>query len=261
MQIEHLASAEDVARATADLVAEVVAHKPEAVLVLPAGRTPVPLYCELVRRRIEASLDLSESYLFQLDELVGVAPLDERSFRGFLRRHLLEPLGRGSRRVHLLDGTAPDPIREIEHHQHRLSELGAADLVVLGLGRNGHVAFNEPGSVRTAGARVVDLAPETRDSFAGAFSDREIPRRGMTLGLSDILAARRIALLVTGASKAGVLAEVLRGDPTPRCPASFLCDHAGLRLFVDSDAAKWPERGRARASRPCSLGGSPEEQD
>ncbi len=248
MRLEQLPSAEDVACATADLLAEIVAHRPEAVLVLPAGRTPVPLYHELVRRHAAASLDLSAAHVFQLDELVGVAPRDDRSFQSFLRRHLLEPLGLGSRGMHLLDGTAADPTLEIERHQQRLSDLGQADLVVLGIGRNGHVAFNEPGTVRTAGARVVDLAPETRESLRGVFSDDDVPRRGMTLGLSDIVAARRIALLATGGSKAEVLTEILGGDPTPRCPASFLRGHADLRLFADTAAARGLERGRARAS-------------
>lgn len=235
MHVEELPSTAAVARRAADLVQATVAAEPEAVLILPAGRTPVPTYTELVQRARTGELDLSRAYVFQLDELVGVGPDDPRSFHAFLRAHLLDHVERAEGRDHLLDGTARDPDDELARHAARLAALGGATLALLGLGRNGHVAFNEPGSALGDGARTLDLAPATRDALATAFGGTP-PALGMTLGLTEIAAAREIALLVTGASKAAVLERLVREPPAPELPASLLAG-ARLRIVADEEAA------------------------
>src|SRR5262249_55051480 len=155
--------------------------------------------------------------LFQLDELVGVAPTDPRSFHAYFRRHLLEPLALEPR-FHGLDGTC-DPEQEIERHRRALARCGPANLALLGLGTNGHVAFNEPASRLVDPARVVELGAETRRALGASFSGAAAPRRGITLGLAEISASRRIALLVTGEAKSAVLAALLDGAPTDELPA------------------------------------------
>ncbi len=237
MKLERLPSSADVARAVARLLVA-TAHRREAVLVLPAGGTPLPLYRELTRGRARGELDLSRAHVFQLDELVGVAAVDPRSFQSFLRHSLLDPLGRRAPRGHLLDGAAQDPVREIERHAQELERLGGADLVLLGIGRNGHVAFNEPGSTRDAPSRVVDLAPETLEALRGVFPESELPHRGMTLGLREIAGARRVVVIATGPSKAAILGSVLGRAPTPERPASLLLGHADLRVFADPEAGR-----------------------
>jgi glucosamine-6-phosphate deaminase len=205
------------------------------VLLLPAGETPVPLYAELARRRRAGRLDLARAHLFQLDELVGVAPADERSFHHFFERHLAKPLGLGER-LHLLDGSVRDPAAEIARHAGLLRELGGADLVLLGLGRNGHVAFNEPGSRPEDPARAVELCPTTVQGLRAQFAGRSVPAQGITLGLAEIAAARSIAMLVTGRAKAGILAALVSGERSSECPAALLSGHGDFSVLADEAA-------------------------
>lgn len=237
VRLERLPDARSVAARGADLVAETLAEKPAAVLLLPAGQTPVPLYAELARRARERQLDLGQAHLFQLDELIGVGPDDERSYHSFFRQHLGEPLAL-LERLHLLDGCAPDPAAEIARHARALTELGGADLVLLGLGQNGHVAFNEPGTRARDGARAVALCPTTVQALAREFSNGRVPTSGITFGLAEITSARRIALLVTGASKASILGQLLCGAPTCERPASLLAGHEDLVVLADEHACR-----------------------
>ena len=235
MRLERYPTAAVVARRGADLVAEVLEENPEAVLALPAGATPVPLYRELGRRQAQGALDLTRARIFQLDELVGVPPESEHSFHRFLSGHLAAFAGQGGR-LHLLDGGARDPEREIARHARALAEAGGADLVLLGLGRNGHVAFNEPGSRAGDAARVVELCSTTVTALRAGFSNGEAPERAMTLGLAEIAAGRRIALLVTGASKAPILAALVSGEPSHERPATLLAGHPDFTVLADREA-------------------------
>jgi glucosamine-6-phosphate deaminase len=238
MKLERPGDGEDVARRAADVVQALIARKPDAVILVPAGRTPVPLYRELVRRVRAGTLDLGRAHFFQLDELEGVDVGDARGFQAFLRRELLEPAGVDDEHAHLLDGRAG--AAGIERHARELTALGA-DLALLGIGRNGHVAFNEPGTPADAGGRVVELASATRTGLTHVFPADEVPRRGLTLGLREIRSAGTIALIATGASKAEILARLAgcaQGEATPDLPASLLVDHADFRVLADADAAR-----------------------
>jgi glucosamine-6-phosphate deaminase len=232
MRIETFVDAAAVAARAVDLLAATLRARPAAVLLLPAGATPVPLYAEVVRRVRAGTLDLAEAHLFQLDELVGVAPQDPRGFQAFFREHLIAPLALDAR-FHALDGSARDPAAEIERHRRALATLGTPDLVLLGLGKNGHVAFNEPGSRRSDGARVVTLGPTTLAGLRAQFTHDPCPTRGITLGLAEIGAGREIAMLVTGAGKADVLARLASGTVTSELPASLLLEHADFRVLAD----------------------------
>ncbi len=238
MDVTKLSSDLTVARAAADEVAHVLATNPAAVLLLPAGGTPVPLYRELVRRQHAGELDLGRARIFQLDEIVGVAPDAPESFHAFFRRHLFEPLGRnGDEGIHLLDGSAPDPAAEIRRHAQELRACGSADLVLLGLGLNGHVGFNEPGTRADDGARIVTLESTTIGAQDQDLVAQRAPELGMTLGLADILRGARIRVLVTGAKKRDILRRLLASPPTPALPASFLRAHADAGILADAEAA------------------------
>ena len=228
--------AQGVALACADAVSVVVGRRAEAVLILPAGNTPRPLLAELVRRHRKGTLDLSQTHIVQLDELVGVPGQDPRSFQAFLKEHLLDPLGRDGSRDHLLDGAAPDPRSEIERHAAELERLGPVDLAVLGLGLNGHVAFNEPGTPESEGARLLSLAAMTQAGLKPVFAPEERPTEGITLGLAQLRAARSIRLLVTGASKASILAQLLGEERSRTLPASLLAPHPDFEVYADRAA-------------------------
>ena len=190
---------------------------------------------ELVQR-VGRGLDLRRAHIFQLDELVGVGPDDARSFHHLLREHFLSPTGHPAERTHLLDGAAADPAAEIVRHARDLEDLGGADLAVLGIGLNGHVAFNEPGSTLDSPARQLELAETTVRSMNGAFRDRETPRLGITLGLREIAASREVCVLATGASKADVLHALLTKEPTSALPASLLLSHPAVTVLTDEPA-------------------------
>jgi glucosamine-6-phosphate deaminase len=247
MRLQRFEDEAAVAVHAAGLLEETVGLRRDARVILPAGRTPLPLFDEILRRA-RAGLDLAPVRFFQLDEYVGVGPKDPRSFHAFLRERLLAPLGREPRQDFLLDGTAADPRAEIERHAAQLSKLGGADLAFLGLGRNGHVGFNEPGSAAGEPARVVELARETRSS--SGFEDDAAPKRGMTLGLRELAAARRLVLLVTGAAKTRILAALEREPPSPERPASLLLGHRDFRILADAAAAA--RRTEEESEEPCT---------
>ncbi len=231
MQLERLSDAAEVARRAADRVQATLRANPCANLLLPAGATPVALYAELRERARAGAIDFDRAGLFQLDEVVGRGRADGRSFAAFLHTHLLDALGARRGVTGVLDGAAADPVAAVAAHAGALAAAGGADLALLGLGRNGHVAFNEPGARPREAARVVDLAPETRAAQGGTGA-----RRGMTLGLLEILGARRIVLLVTGAEKAAILARLLAGAPGDALPASWVAASPAAHVLADAAA-------------------------
>jgi glucosamine-6-phosphate deaminase len=231
-----------VAQRAADIVGRLLAEKPQAILLLPAGGTPRPLYAELIRRQAAGKVDLSQAHFFQLDELVGVSKKDPRSFHAFLHRELIGPLGniggRDGGRDHLLAGCTSDPEVTIADHAQRLDQLGGADLALLGIGRNGHVAFNEPGTKPTARSRRVELAAATIDGLRKSFAADELPVFGITLGLEEICACAQMVLLATGPSQADILSALGRDEASRACPASLLKDRGAFLVLADKDAAE-----------------------
>jgi len=230
-------SPEDVAHAAADRVASLLTRKPEAVFILPAGDTPRPLLRELLARSEAGTLDLSRAHVFQLDEVISWGGDHPGSFHHFLRSELLDRMDREQGRDHLLDGLAENPEREIARHAEALDRLGGADLALLGIGLNGHLGFNEPGSQLGDRARVLALSPETLATLRGYTGGSSVPDHGMTLGMREIMASREICLLATGSSKADILRRMLQETPGPDLPASLLTDHDRTSLLADAEAS------------------------
>ena len=254
MRFEQFENEHGVAVAATDLLHETIRARREPRVVLPAGRTPLALFEEIVRRVRAGRLHLSTTRFFQLDEYVGAAPKDRFSFHALLRRHFLDPLGRKPGQDSLLDGAAKNPRAEIERHAARLAQLGGADLVLLGIGRNGHVAFNEPGSAPDARARVTPLAAETRQLAQAECGRSKAPTRGMTLGLHEIRSAWRIALLATGASKAAIVGALFEEPPSTQRPASLLLDHPRFTILADKAAAAAIRAHSGEPSAPPPTG-------
>jgi glucosamine-6-phosphate deaminase len=175
---------------------------------------------------------------FNLDEYVGLGSADPRSFSATMARQLVGPLDLDPAQVRLPDGLAADPAAEARRYRAELAAAGGIGLQLLGLGLNGHVGFNEPPSVAAAPCRCVELSPSSRAQNAAAFGGdpAAVPARAITLGLEEILAARRILLVVTGSSKASVLARLLLDPPCPELPASWLHGHPAVTLLADPAA-------------------------
>lgn len=230
-----LADDRRVTRLAAELVANRLLARPALRLILPTGHTPLGMYAVLRELAAAGALDASGATLFQLDEYLGLEQSDPRSYRAYLRREL------GGMRFgafHRLDGAADDPARECERHERLLAEA-PVDLAVLGLGRDGHVAFDEPGSPLLAGTRRVRLHETTRSDAAREFGGIErVPAEALTVGLRTLLDARELLMLVTGAAKAEALRAMLRNEPGSACPASLLRGHPRLTILADPAAAR-----------------------
>jgi glucosamine-6-phosphate deaminase len=227
-----------VGHAAADVVAETVRRVPEATIAVPTGSTPLPMFDELIGRVRRGELDLSRIHIFCLDEYVGVSHVEPNSLTGWLERVFLNPAGIPPAHVHALPSTDPDLETAPRRYEQTLAAHGGLELAVLGLGGNGHIAYNEPGSPADSRTRVVTLTPESVAQAAGYFEGRTVPTRAMTVGVGTLLEARRIVLIVTGAAKAEALRRTLHEPMTAAVPASWLRLASGrVTVIADEEAA------------------------
>ena len=234
-----------VALLAGELVANRLRARPRLRLILPTGHTPLGMYAVLRGHAADGSLPTAEATLFQLDEYVGLSPDDPRSYRAYLARELS---GVEFATVHGLDGSATDWEAECARHQALLDE-DALDLVVLGLGRDGHVAFDEPGSPVDGRVRRVRLHRTTREDAAAAFGSLErVPEEALTVGLGTLLRARSLVMLVSGVAKAEALRAMLEDEPSAECPASLLRGHPRLTVICDVAAASRLRRRPGQSS-------------
>jgi glucosamine-6-phosphate deaminase len=233
MQVEVLPDERALAVAAADLVCDVLGANPATHIGLPTGRTPILTYDELGRRERSGDVSFSRANGYAVDEFCATGAVSGTNV-DFFRRHLHMRLNA----LHCPDPASEDPARAIETHAHAIGAAGGLDLCILGIGRNGHIAFNEPPSSEASRARVVELTTETRRAYRAAFGGLDgVPIQGMTLGVADLLASRRILLLASGRAKAEVLGAALNGPRTPMLPASWLQAHPDLIVLCDSAAA------------------------
>lgn len=225
-------------RKAADFVAEMVRSKPNCVLGLATGGTPVGLYTELIRRNREEGLDFSEVVTFNLDEYCGLPPDHEQSYRYFMEEHLFKHLDPRPKQTHVPDGMAPDPEAFCEQYEQMIRDAGGIDLQVLGIGGDGHIAFNEPGSSLASRTRMKTLTGETVEDNARFFASRdEVPRFAITMGVGTILEARRCLLLASGVNKAKVVHLAIEGPVSSEVTASALQLHRDTIVVLDEDAA------------------------
>lgn len=220
------------ARAAADFVADQLRQNPRLVLALPSGNTPLGPYAEIVKRCKSGLMSLAEARIFNLDEYCGLANGDPRSYAAFVHEHLLAPLGLSSDRVRLLRGDAADLEAECRNYDAALAACGGIDVCVLGLGINGHIAFNEPGSSWDQRTHIVRLAQSTLKAHAGqAFSQWQIPTHGITMGIRTLLEARHVLLLIAGAHKRAARAALERGVQDLDWPVTSLLEHPSVTII------------------------------
>lgn len=237
-------SAKDLAKRVAEVIASVIHERnalgQNAVLGLPTGSTPVGVYRELIRMHREEGLDFSNVVTFNLDEYYGVHPDRSQSYQRWMREHLFDYVNIPPDNIHIPDGTLPlDEVDAFcDAYEALIQQAGGIDVMLLGLGRNGHIGFNEPFSVRNSRTRLCTLDPVTRiDAASDFFGEENVPTQAITMGLGSILASRKILLIALGESKAGIIRETLESDVTARNPASHLQDHEDVSVLVDRAAA------------------------
>jgi glucosamine-6-phosphate deaminase len=243
MRVHIFNSAPALARALAAGLARTLEANPRVVLGLPTGRTPIPLYRELVRLHAAGRADFSRATTFNLDEFYGLSAADRRSYRAFMQRHLFDHVNLSPRHIYFLNGAVTPGAavqRECDRYERAIARAGGIDLQILGLGMNGHIGFNEPARALAARTHCSRLKPATRRANAPLFGNRlaAVPREALSMGMATILHAKRIVLLATGATKARCVERMIYGPVTPRLPASFLQLHQQVEIWLDRAAAQ-----------------------
>ena len=232
----HLVNDHDAASARVSaLFSAAIRERPSLVLGLPTGRTPTALYAALVTAR----LDWSRVRTFNLDEFATVAPSHPGSFRAFMDRHLFRHVNIDPAAIGFLRGDTLDDTAECRRYEAAVEAAGGIDLLLVGLGGNGHIGFNEPAESLTATTHAVQLHESTRRANAALFGGdwTLVPDRALTMGMRQVLSARRVVLMATGTAKAAAVAAMLDGPLTTRCPASWLQTHPDVTVVLDEAAA------------------------
>lgn len=238
MQIHVYENASQVGQAAAMLIASQVLAKPDSVLGLATGSTPIPTYQELIRLCQNGVVDFSRCHSFNLDEYCKLPVEHEQSYHSFMKAQLFDHINIDPANTHVPNGNAADPAQECADYDAAIEQAGGIDVQVLGIGRNGHIGFNEPGSQFVYGCHLVNLTQSTIEANRRFFdSEADVPRQAISLGIGSIMKARRILLLATGADKVEAIRNSVCGDPNPQVQASILRTHPDTIFLLDKAAA------------------------
>ncbi|NLW20497.1 MAG: glucosamine-6-phosphate deaminase [Clostridiales bacterium] len=236
MVVHVFDQASQVAEAAAAVFTAQLLEKPDSVLGLATGSTPVDTYAELIRLHEHGVLDFSRATSFNLDEYVGLPPSHPESYIAFMKRNLFDRIN--LKRSYLPNGMAGDLERECLNYEALIREAGGVDLQLLGIGNNGHIGFNEPGESFVFDTNLTALTPSTIHANRRFFdSEEQVPRQALSMGIGTILQARHILLLALGQGKAEVVKGMVEGSITPQVPASILRGHPRVTVLLDRAAA------------------------
>ena len=238
MQVFVYKNAEEVARAAATVFAAEIFKKPDCVLGLATGSTPVPLYKELARMNHEGLIDFSRVRTYNLDEYVGLDPAHVCSYRRFMNENLFDHINIDKANTHVPCGIGADHEADAKAYDAAVEAAGGIDLQLLGIGHNGHIGFNEPNDVFVYPTNAITLTQSTIDANARFFdSADDVPRQAISLGVGGIMNAKRVVLLATGEGKAKAIRDSIKGNIDPKVPASILRAHQNVQFFLDEGAA------------------------
>jgi glucosamine-6-phosphate deaminase len=225
-------------RLTAAIIARAISTNPQLVLGLATGRTMDSVYRLLVDMHVNEGLDFSQVTTFNLDEYVGLGPEDENSYRHYMNKHLFDRINIDPRNTQSPNGVAADMAAECVAYENRIRSCGGIDLQLLGIGRSGHIGFNEPLSAMFSRTRPKALTPQTIEQNAPLFGGADrVPRRAITMGVGTILDSKWCILLATGSEKADIIAKAVEGPVTSMISATALQLHPRCTVVVDEDAA------------------------
>ena len=238
MQILVFENAAQVGQAAATLIAAQVLSKPESILGLATGSTPIPTYQELSKLCKAGVVDFSKVRSFNLDEYCNLPVDHEQSYHSFMKENLFDHINIDINNTRVPDGNAADPEKEAADYDAAIAAAGGIDVQILGIGRNGHIGFNEPGPAFVYGCHTVQLTQSTIEANRRFFeSEADVPRQAISLGVGSIINAKKILLLATGADKAQAIHDSVYGDIDPQCQASILRGHKDVVFLLDKAAA------------------------
>ena len=228
---------EEVVRKAAQRYVELLNRKPEAVLGLATGSTPLDLYAELARLCAEGKLSFAKAKSFNLDEYIGLEGTHDQSYRYFMDHNLFEHIDIRPENPHVPSGFVKDDA-EAELYDAEIAAAGGVDLQLLGIGNNGHIGFNEPLTPFTSLTHIVKLTESTREANKRFFNSiDEVPTHAVTMGIHTVMLAKSIILMAFGTGKAEIIKATVEGRPTISVPASLLQLHEDVEVYLDHDAA------------------------
>ncbi len=237
MRIYKTENYEDMSLRAARLMAAHILKNPACVLGLATGSTPIGLYQKLIERYNDGILDFSQVRSVNLDEYAGLDGSHDQSYRYFMQQNLFQHVNIATENTFVPNGKADNLAAEGERYDALIRTLGGIDVQLLGMGRNGHIGFNEPCDEFLPGTHEVDLAQSTIDANARFFESIDlVPRKAITMGIASIMQARQVLVVVSGADKADAVYAAFRGPVTPACPASILQLHPDVILVGDEAA-------------------------
>lgn len=237
MKIYEAVDYKDMSRKAANIISAQVILKPDCVLGLATGSSPVGIYDQLVEWYEKGDLDFSQVTSVNLDEYKGLSGDDDQSYRYFMDTHLFNRVNINKERTFVPDGLETDSNRACEKYNEIIRSVGRVDLQLLGLGHNGHIGFNEPGEAFEKETHCVELAPSTIEANKRFFErEEDVPRQAYTMGIKTIMHAQKILLVASGADKADAVAKAFAGPITPEVPGSVLQLHPDVTLVADQAA-------------------------
>ena len=243
MRIYETANYEEMSRKAANILSAQVISKPDSVLGLATGSTPIGMYDQLVEWYNKGDVDFSEVKTVNLDEYKGLARDNDQSYYYFMHKHLFDRVNINPDNTNVPDGTQMDSEKECARYEKLIESMGGVDIQPLGIGRNGHIGFNEPDDCFAKTTHCVDLTESTIEANKRFFASADdVPRQAYTMGIGTIMKAKKILLIVNGEDKADALAKAVYGPVTPEVPASILQFHNDVVIVADQAAlSKMPK--------------------
>lgn len=237
MEIKIFKSAEEIGAAVARIFVDEVKNNPNCVLGLATGATPIPTYENIKKLHREENVSFKGVKTYNLDEYCDLPKSDKNSYYTFMHEQLFNGLDIAEENVHFLDGNATDCAAECKNYDDRINEAGGIDIQLLGIGNNAHIGFNEPAETFTNGSFKVKLTDSTINANKIYFDENQMPRYALTMGVKQIMNAKKIILIATGEKKAEAIRNMIKGPVTPQVPASVLQEHGDVIVFLDEAAA------------------------
>jgi len=237
MDIRIFKNEAEIGQAAGQLFCDFVKENPECVLGLATGATPIPTYNKMIDEYKAGNVSFKNVSTFNLDEYCDLPKEHKNSYYSFMFENLFSKIDINADSVNFLDGNTSDPEAESARYAAAIAAKGGIDIQLLGIGRNGHIAFNEPSDAFTGESFKIALTQSTIDANSIYFDDIPMPRYAMTMGIGSIMKAKKIVLIATGASKAEAVKGMIEGEVTPQLPASILQQHDDVVIFLDEAAA------------------------
>lgn len=238
MQLNIVDSYDELSAKAASIIISQLILKPDTVLGLATGSTPEGLYQHLIKKYEEGLFNFHNASSFNLDEYIGLGPEDPNSYRFYMEEHLFSKIDMPANHINMPNGMAVSPEKECQAYEDKIQAAGGIDIQVLGIGRNGHIGFNEPSVDFKTGTHVVNLDDKTIQDNARFFENiDDVPKQAISMGIKTIMSSKKIILLASGASKAEILYEMIHGKITPSVPASILQLHKDVTIICDKEAA------------------------